>query len=141
MVHNAGFEAWLVQNNVKLSPGLKPPLHTITALAKERQKTGEDTLGPKERSKQEAMHQTARLQNVKSQRLAEYMERLKKVARKTERGRGWQRWYDEVYGERLWEVWEVGDGMQVTEVFVDAWCAGDDEEGSGCGCGEWGCEC
>ena len=144
MVHDAGFEAWLVQSSVQLPPGLKPPLHTITALAKERQNMDEDTLGPKERSKQEeAMHQAARLQDVKAQRLAGYVERLKKEARKIARGREWQRWYDEVYGESLWAVWEVDDGMQVTEVFVDAWCASDGEEGSGCGCGcgEWGCEC
>jgi hypothetical protein len=108
VAHNAGFEAWLVQNNVQLPPGLKPPLHTITAFAEERRKMYEDTLGPKEGSKQEAVHPIVRLQDGKSQRSAEYMARLKKVARKIERGREWQRWYDEVYGERLWEV---GDRM------------------------------
>jgi hypothetical protein len=90
----------------------------------------EDTLGPKEGSKQEAVHLIVRSQDGKSQRSTEYVQRLKKVARKIERGREWQRWYDEVYGERLWEV---GDGMLVTEVFVDAWYASDEEEGCECG--------
>jgi len=115
-------------------------LHTTIVLAEEQRKTDEDTPGRKEMSKQEARHQTARLQDVKAEQLVEYVERLKKVAREIERGREWQRWYDEVYAEKLWEVWEVGDEMPVTDVFVDAWCAGD-EQGSECGCREWGYEC
>jgi hypothetical protein len=88
----------------------------------------ENARGRQENLKQEAMHKRLSLQGPKAERLAEYVGTLQKVARDIELGRKWQRWYNEVYVEQIWEEWKTGMDMPFIEGFVDGLRASDDGE-------------